>query len=226
MPTTLKFGKLFGKSPFKPMKEHMRIANECAGHMPEATKAFLENDKSTLKEIKRSVSKLESEADKVLEELQHRLSKSMFLPVERRDLLDVLEVQESIADRTEDIVGLMLDLPMEVPHELHQPILTLAGRAADSVEAANEVIGMFDDLVETGFKGPAVKKTRKLIREVIEIETDADHIGTDITHALFKHAGDMHPVSIVFLYRLVNLIEDLADSAEAVAIRSRLLLAG
>lgn len=226
MPTTLKFGKLFGKSSFKPMKEHMEIANECAGHMPAATKAFLENNKSSLKEIKRSVNQLESDADKVLEELQRRLSKSMFLPVERRDLLDVMEMQEAIADCSENIVGLMLDLPMEVPNEMHQPILALAGRVADAVSAANDVIGMFDDLVETGFKGPILKKTRALIRDVIEIETDADHIGTDITHTLFQHSKDMDPVSIVFLYRLINLIEDLADYAEALAIRSRLLLAG
>ena len=165
-------------------------------------------------------------ADKVLEELQHRLSKSMFLPVERRDLLDVLEVQEAIADRSEEIVQLMLDLPIEVPQEMHKPIMSLAARAEDTVSAANDVVGMFDDLVEVGFKGPVVKKTRRMIRDVIQLESDADHIGTDITHALFKHAGDMHPVSIVFLYRLVNLIEDLADYAESVAIRSRLLLAG
>ncbi len=226
MATTLKFGQLFGKSPFKPMKEHMELANECAGHMPGAMKAFLSNDKTTLKEIKRSVNRLESDADKVLEELENRLSKSMFLPVERRDLLDVMEMQEAIADRSEDIVGLMLDLPMEVPQEMHQPIQALAGRAADAVSAANDVIGMFDDLVETGFKGPVLKKTRAMIRGVIELETDADHIGTDITHTLFQHARDMDPVSIVFLYRLINQIEDLADHAEAMAIRSRLLLAG
>ena len=226
MPTTLNFGKLFGKSPFPPMKEHMKIATECAGHMPEAVRAFFENDKAALKEIRQSVSQLESDADKVLEELQHRLSKSVFLPVERRDLLDVLEMQEAIADRTEDIVGLMVDLPLEVPEEMHKPILMLTGRAADAVNAANDVVDKFDDLLETGFKGPEVKKTRSLIREVIAIETDADHIGTDIIHTLFAHTGDMDPISIVFLHRLIGWIEDLADYAEALAIRARLLLAG
>ena len=226
MPTTLNFGKLFGKSPFPPMKEHMKIATECAGHMPEAVRAFFENDKAALKEIKHSVTQLESDADRVLEELQHRLSKSMFLPVERRDLLDVLEMQEAIADRTEDIVGLMVDLPLDVPEEMHKPILTLTGRAADAVSAANDVVDKFDDLLETGFKGPEVKKTRALIREVIAIETDADHIGTDITHTLFAHARDMDPISIVFLHRLIGWIEDLADYSEALAIRARLLLAG
>ena len=130
----------------------------------------------------------------------------MFLPVHRRDLLDVLEMQEAIADRTEDIVGLMVDLPIEVPEEMRKPILILTGRAADAVSAANDVVGKFDDLVETGFKGPELKKTKALIREVISIETDADHIGTDITHTLFAHARDMDPVSIVFLHRLISWI--------------------
>ena len=71
-----------------------------------------------------------------------------------------------------------------------------------------------------------MKKTRKLIREVIEMETDADHIGTDITHMLFTHTKDMEPISIVFLHRLIAMIDDLADFAEALAIRSRLMLAG
>lgn len=226
MPTTLKFGKLFGKSPFKPMQEHMRIANECVGHMPTAVKAFLEDDKATLQEVKRSVSKLESEADKVLEELQHRLSKHMFLPVERRDVLDVLEMQEAVADRTEDIVGLMLDLPMQVPEEMHKPILTLVARATDTVNKANEVIGRLDELVEVGFKGPLVKETRAMIREVIEMETEADHIGTDITHMLFTHTRDLDAISIVFLYRLIAQIDDLADYAESLVVRTRLLLAG
>lgn len=226
MPTTLNFGKLFGKSPFPPMKEHMRIATECAGHMPGAVTAFFENDKSTLNEIKHLVSRLESEADRILEELEHRLSKSMFLPVQRRDLIDVLEMQEAIADRTEDIVGLMVDLPLEVPEEMRQPILMLTSRVVDAVSAANNVVAKFDDLLETGFKGPELKKTRALIREVIAIETDADHLGSDITHTLFTHARDMDPISIVFLYRLIGWIDDLADYAEALAIRARLLLAG
>jgi uncharacterized protein Yka (UPF0111/DUF47 family) len=35
----------------------------------------------------------------------------------------------------------------------------------------------------------------------------------------------MDPVSVVFLYRLINWIDDLADYSEKLAIRTRLLLA-
>ena len=225
MPTTINFSKLFGKSPFKPMKKHMSLANECATHMPSAVTAFFSGDKETLTEIKYSISQLESDADKILEELQSRLPKSMFLPVDRRDLLEVLEVQELIADRTEDIIGLMIDLPMDVPEELRTPIMRLASRVTDAVDGAYHIIKQLENLVETGFKGPHVDKTQALIHDVIGIETDADKMGTDIAHGLFAHAKAMDPVSVVFLYQLINWIDDLADYAEKLAIRTRLLLA-
>ncbi|MDX1698759.1 MAG: DUF47 family protein, partial [Thiohalobacterales bacterium] len=125
MATTLNFGKLFGKSPFKPVKKHMKIAAECAGKMPDALQAFFDKDKSRLKEIRHEITQLESDADKIFEELQNRLPKSMFLPVDRRDLLDVLEMQEAIADRTQDIIGLMLELSITVPEEMRQPMTRL-----------------------------------------------------------------------------------------------------
>ena len=225
MPTTINFGKLFGKSPLKPMKNHMSIAAECATHMPSAMEAFFKQDKETLKDIRHSISQLEDDADKILEELQSRLPKSMFLPVDRRDLLDVLEMQEAIADRTEDIVGLMLDLPMDVPGELHKPIMRLVNRVTEGVNGALKIVKTFEDLVETGFKGPHMDKAQALIHEVVGIETDADTLGSEITHKLFSHAKNMDPVSVVFLYRLVGWIDDLADYSETLAIRSRLLLA-
>jgi predicted phosphate transport protein (TIGR00153 family) len=225
MATTLNFGKLFGKSPFKPVKKHMKIANECVNHMPAALEAFLKKDKATLKEIKLNISQLETDADKIFEELQNRLPKTMFLPVDRRDLLDVLEMQEAIADRTEDIIGLMVELSIEVPKEMRSPLKSLVERCKAAADGAYAIVSSFEDLVETGFKGPHVDKTNKLITEVIAIETDADTIGTDITHALFDHCKDMHPVAVVFLYNLIGLIDDLADYSETLAIRSRLLLA-
>ena len=70
-----------------------------------------------------------------------------------------------------------------------------------------------------------MEKTQGLIHDVVGIETDADTIGTDITHTLFAYARDMDPVSVVFLYKLIGWIDDLADYSEKLAIRARLLLA-
>lgn len=225
MVATVNFSKLFGKSPFKPMKKHMSIAHECTMHMSSAFEAFFNDDKETLRDIKHSIAQMEGDADKILEEMQSRLPKSMFLPVDRRDLLDVMEMQEAIADRTQDIVGLMLDLAMDVPEEMHKPIMRLVNSVTEAVHGAYDIVKSFEDLVETGFKGPHVEKTQALIHDVVGLETTADSVGIDITRALFAHAKDMDPVSMVFLYQLIGWVDDLADYAEKLAIRSRLLLA-
>ena len=117
----------------------------------------------------------------------------------------------------------MIDLPMDVPEELQKPIGLLTNRVTDAVDSAYQIVKGIEDLVETGFKGPHVGKVQSLIHDVVRIETDADTIGIEIAHSLFAHAREMDPV--VFLYQLINWIDDLADSSEKIAIRSRLLLA-
>jgi len=36
MPTTIKFGQLFAKTPFKPVRMHMGLATECVAFLPTA----------------------------------------------------------------------------------------------------------------------------------------------------------------------------------------------
>lgn len=225
MPTTLNFGKLFGKNPFKPMKKHMAIASECVSMMPTAVDAFFKGDKEALKDLKHDINALEGDADKILEELQSRLPRSMFMPVDRGDFLNVLQRQEAIADRTQDIIGLMLDLPMDVPEDMHKPIRRLTVCCVKSVDTAQKIVKSFENLVETGFKGPDVDRVQKLIAEAVKNETEADTIGLEITHLLFSHRKEMDAVSTVFLYRMVNWIDDLADLSEKLAVRTRLMLA-
>jgi len=225
MARTIDYTKLFAKNPFKPMKRHMKLATGCAECMPEAIEAFLADDHVRLQELKQKVLQLERDADGIYAEIQDRLPKTLFTPVARRDLLDVLEMQEEIADRCEDIVGLLMDLPLSVPEEIKEPIIRHTRRCVDAVREAREIVKLIDLLLNTGFKGPNVEVMKGKIQDVLTIETDADVIGNEITHTLFQHRQDMDPVSVVFLYRLVGWIDDLADFSEQLAIRSRILLA-
>ena len=225
MPTTIKFKKLFGKSYIKPMRKHMELATECARLILPAMEAYLAEDKDKLKDLKHNIFKLEEEADTILEELQSGLPKSMFMPIDRGDLLDVLEMQEAIADRAQDIIGLMVELPLDFPEEMQKPLLRLTERAVEACDDALKITKSLKDLVESGFKGPVVEEVQKQIAKTIRVETDADSLGIELTHTLFSRRKDINAVSVVFMYQLVQWIDDLADFAEKLAIRSRLFLA-
>lgn len=225
MATTMNFAKLFGKHPFKPMKRHMKLAVACADLVPDALQAFIDGDSIKLRECKDQIGKLERDADAIFAEIQNRLPTSIFTPVARHDLLDVLEMQEAIADRSEDIAGLLMDLPLQVPVEMQGSMMRLARRCVEAVSEAREIVKMIDLLLNTGFKGPNVEVMKEKIQDVLVIETDADTICNEISHELFAHCKEMDAVSVIFLYKLIGWIDDLADYSEQLAIRARILLA-
>jgi predicted phosphate transport protein (TIGR00153 family) len=222
-PSTLT--SLFGRSPFKPMQEHIGVVARCAAQVPELFEALSAGDQERVVSIKDRIYELEQEADDIKNELRAHLPKSLFLPVDRRDLLEVLDMQDSIADTAQDIAGLLYERPMEVPANLRDPLLALTRRCVDACDQAVKIIGELDELVETGFRGRESDRVSEMVAELNKIETDTDEMGTELVRRLFAQEDKMKPVSVMFWYELIQWIGDLADYAEKVGNRLRLLLA-
>ena len=118
MAKTSAFASLFGRSPFKPMQRHIKVVARCAGEVPGLFEALSAGDQTKVAAIKDQIFALEQEADDIKNELRAHLPKSLLMPVDRRDLLEVLDMQDSIADTAQDIAGLLVERPMEVPESL------------------------------------------------------------------------------------------------------------
>ena len=64
-----------------------------------------------------------------------------------------------------------------------------------------------------------------MVDQLNSIESDTDQMGLELVQTLFAHEDDMNPVSVVFWHDLIEMIGELADYAEKVGNRLRLLLA-
>jgi len=219
------FASLFGHSPFKPMQEHIGIVLECASEVPSLFEALCEGDQEKIAAVKERIFQLEEKADGVKNELRAHLPKSLLLPVDRRDLLEVLDLQDSIADSAQDIAGLLMERPMEVPPELKEPLLALTRRCVDACDQSAQIINELDELVATGFRGRESDRVSEMVDELNRIENDTDNMGMELTRRLFALEDKMKPVSVIFWYHLIQWIGDLADYAEKVGNRLRLLMA-
>ena len=146
------FPSLFGRSPFKPLQEHMRSARKCASQVTKLFEALCEGDQDKIEIIKERIFDLENEADSIKNELRAHLPKSLFMPVDRRDLLEILDLQDSVADTAQDIAGLLVERKMEVPEGMRQPLLDMSRRCVDACDQATRIIECLDELVETGFE--------------------------------------------------------------------------
>ncbi|MDH3667166.1 MAG: TIGR00153 family protein [Paracoccaceae bacterium] len=225
MARSIPFATLFGKSPFKPMQEHMRTVKKCAAQVTKLFEALCEGDQEKIGAIKDRIFELESEADDIKNELRAHLPKSLFMPVDRRDLLELLDLQDSIADTAQDIAGLLFERKMEVLDGMEQPLMNLVRRCVEACNQASRIIECLDELVETGFRGRDSDTVIEMVEQLNKIESDTDQMGIELARSLFIHEDQMKPVSVVFWYDLITMIGDLADYAEKVGNRLRLLLA-
>lgn len=225
MPTTNPFADLFGKSPFGFLQRHMRVVLECVHEVPPLFEALGAGDDARVREIKERIFEREAEADRIKNELRGHLPKSLFMPVDRRDLLEVLQMQDSIADTAQDIAGLLIERPMESPQLLQEPVLALARRCVDVCEQSARIIEELDELLAMGFRGREATRVEDMVEELNRIEDETDDLGVELTHRLFEHEDEMKPVSVIMWYQLIQWIGDLADYAEKVGDRLRLLIA-
>jgi predicted phosphate transport protein (TIGR00153 family) len=225
MKTTNPISALFGRSPFKPMQQHMEVVYECVGLIPALFDALMAGDQKALGETQEAIFAKEQEADKIKQQVRLHLPRSLFLPVDRRDLLDVLAVQDTIADTAQDIAGLLLQREMTVPKDMQADLSQLVRRCVDACGQSNAIIGELDELVETGFRGPEAARVEEMVAELNRIETETDDLAIALSRSLFKHEDTMSPVSVMFWYRIIQWISNLADNAEKVGDRLLLLIA-
>ena len=217
--------QLFAHSPFKPLQEHLRVVLSCANQVPGLMKVFFEKDKDGLEEIRKKIFELENEADKIKNELRSHLPKSIFMAVDRRDLLDILDMQDSIADVAQDIAGMLVVRELECPQPMRDPLMALVDRSVEACNQLGEIMDEFDSLVEHGFRGPESEKVLLMIDDLSKIETDTDEKGMYFTKQLFTHEQELNPVSVILWLRLGRLIGDLANFAERTGNKHRLLIA-
>ena len=206
---------MFGPSPIRPIEQHMRKTYLCAKQLHPFFEAVLEQDWITASTIKDKISSLEKEADLIKRDLRLHLPTGLFLPVARTDLLELLGAQDRIANKAEDIAGLIVSRQMHIPKTLAPLCMIFLLRCLDAAKQACKAINELDELLESGFRGSEVRIVEDMILTLDEIEHDR----------IFELEKDIPAIEAVFLYKLVQWIGDLADHAQTVGGRLQILIA-
>jgi predicted phosphate transport protein (TIGR00153 family) len=216
---------IFGSSPVMPLEKHVDIAYRCTNHLNGLFKAVIAGDWDKAAEYRNMIETLEHEADDLKKEIRLHLPKSLFMPVPRQDLLELLLVQDNMANRTKDVSGLVLGRKMQIPDAIADDFLEFVKRNVDAAKQARKSVRELDELFSSGFRGAEASLVESLIEELDQIETDTDTRQADLRSALFAVESSLQPVNVIFLYRVIELTGEIADMAQRVGRRLELLLA-
>ena len=216
--------KIFGKSPVGPIQDHMDVCYRCAKELVTFVTAVINNDWPSAEASRTRIVELENEADEIKKQVRTQLPKSLFMPVPREDLLELLLVQDRIANRTRDVSGIMLGRRMQIPPSVQDRFLEFVGRNVDAAKQARKSIRELDELYETGFRGAEAQMVDELIAELDQIENDTDALQVRVRADLFAVENELPPINTMFLYRIIELTGDIGDMAQRIGRRLELLL--
>jgi predicted phosphate transport protein (TIGR00153 family) len=216
--------KLFGKSPFEPLYQHMVKVKECVDLVRPLMDAVLQGETKKVKEIAKKIFKAEHYADMVKKDIRSHLPKSIFLPVARGDLLRFLKEQDNIADSAEDLAVLLTLRKTTVPEEMKEDLKDFVNKVLDTYEMAMIVSSEIKILAETSFGGAEAHKVTELIEQVKVKEWEADKAQMNTAKKLFSIEEKLDPVSVVMWMKILKELGTLANHAENAGDQMRVML--
>lgn len=216
---------LFRKSPFSPIQDHMHKVFSCICTIPPLYDALYKGDSNQIKELAEKIIAIETEADKIKSTFRLNMPRTLLLPVDREDLLNLIADQDSMADTVEEIAKILLYRDMIIPEELKPVLDELLEGTIEISSDAKTMIDELDELLEVGFGGGReLDRVNDMIAGVRKSEHNIDQILLRAKQTLFSIEDQLEPVSTMFLYKLIDLTGRISDKAENIADRLLLFL--
>lgn len=210
--------KLFGRSPFAPLQSHMEKVASCVHCLLELFNAVENQDTASIERLADQISELEHQADLTKNDIRNHLPKGLFLPMDRENLLDILAIQDRIADAAEDIAVLVTLKPLVFLPHFREDYFQFLHKNIEAFNGAQKIIQEIIELLESSFGGLEAEKVRVMVTEVAFKEHEADLIQRRLLKSLFASETEMN-YSTFFLWQrifagtaaLSNLSENLAN---------------
>ena len=219
------FSAIFGKSPVRPLQEHMEKVLSCVSELTPFTKAVLAGKPEAIATHHKNIVTMENEADALKKELRLRLPSTLFMPIDRRDVLEVLTMQDMVAGSARDVAGLIVGREMKIPKSMAKTYKKLVKRCIDASKQAYVAICELDELIETGFGRIERKRVGRLLIKLDVIEQNTDDLQVQLRSELFKLENELQPVDVMFMYKVIESTGTIADRAQRVGSRLQLMLA-
>lgn len=219
------FFELFARSPFAPLLKHGEKVHEVLLELGPLFDAFVAGDREGVADAHERISHLEHEADQLKREIRDNLPRSLFLPVDRGDLLRFLKEQDAIADAAEDVAVLMNMRATPTPADMKPKVTALVEQIVRTGESWYEIIQLLPELQESSFTGPEVKRVIELIDRVHAEEWEADLRQAALGRATVRHEEELGAVSVLFWMRIASKLGEVANRAENAGDLLRLMMA-
>lgn len=216
--------KLFGRSPFAPLQAHMDDVAYCVGKLLPLCNALEAGNQVLIEQIAEEIAALEHKADLVKNSIRNHLPKSLFLPIDRQQLLDILSIQDHIADAAEDIAVVLTLKPLVLLPTFSKEFKVFLQKNIDTFVGVHNIIKEMHDLVESSFGGREAQKVISMVNEVGQMEHEVDIIQRELLKKLFASEDQLTFTTFFQWQKIFESIASISNLSETLANRVRMTL--
>lgn len=216
--------KLFGRSPFAPLQSHMEKVSACVHLLPELFLALQSGDAARAEALANTISEKEHQADLTKNDIRNHLPKSMFLAMDRQNLLEILSIQDSIADKAEDVAVLATLKTLPVLEPCREEFAAFLQKNLEAFDDVFAIIKELHELLESSFGGIEAEKVGAMVQKVAVKEHEADIIQRRLLKLFFNEDKDLSPSSFHLWQRIFESIAAISNLSEKLANRIRMTL--
>jgi len=215
---------LFGRSPFAPLQSHMEQVSVCVHLLIDIFEAVEKKDYATIETIANKIADYEHQADLTRNNILNHLPKSLYLPITRGQLVEILNTQDEIADKAKDIAVLITLKPVEFKEHFKDEFKEFLLKNVSTFDSAFLVIKELHELLESSFGGIEAEKVRTMVEEVSFKEHEVDLLQRKLLKKLFQ-SDEVMSYTTFYLWQKISAATALISNlSEILAFRIRLTL--
>lgn len=219
----LPFLSMFVTSPFKGIQEHAEVVKECAWAFQQAMECYVSNKCQTFEELRKEVTKLESEADAIKRRIRGHLPIGTLMPVSKFQLFRYLREQDGVLDAVEDALDwVSYRTRPGIPTELEKDFNLLIDAAVEPIEELSKMVKEARAYFRT-YNENQRKLVKNIIRNLRRFEHHADICEDEFKRKVFHIESDA--TSVFHMIRLAEFVGSIADHAENAGDMMRAMLA-
>ncbi len=218
------FSKLFSRAPFELLELHMEKVIACLVKLDELLRIFEDTDLIKLETLSQIVSEIEHEADMIKNDIRSTLPQSFLFSIDRSNFLEILSVQDDLADVAEEIANLLTIKQMVIPPDIKADLTAYKDKNMEAVWDVKEIVFSFEELLEASFGGPVAQKIQIKIEQIAYKEHESDLLKRKLLKSLFNISESLSTPDFYLCMHLIEAIGKISHSSEKLALRIGMLL--
>ena len=207
------------------VKEHIDKVEECLHVALNALESYFQSNINEAKKACLSTDEKETEADELRRKIADILYSGAYLPLLRKDIYDMVDSVDKIADGAESSVDFALSQRPEIPENLVDDFINITRLSINNFIPLKDAITHFQTC-SFALSADDITLIREKIKETGILESDIDRKQWELTRKIFTMdiplAHKIHLNSLLIkICNISDRVEDASDMLELLVIKGR-----